>query len=250
MKTFYLQFVLKSDAAFGRGDGVAGAIDNEVQHDDLGCPFLNGKEIKGILAQECAGVLAGLPEEKRSHWKKSAKRLFGQAGSSEEDSAWMAIGDARLPEDLTAALRWDRDKVLEKARQANPEQFEVQKQELMNEFRTQVLESITTVRQQTAMDEETGVAKDHSLRVTRMIIRETPFAARLDYCPLGGYTPGELAKFESDDLALLAACVAAFRRAGAGRNRGHGRLVAELQDERQKPIQKQYLQKFAQEVRR
>jgi len=35
-----LKFMLKTDTTFGRGDGVAGLIDSEVQHDEFGLPFL------------------------------------------------------------------------------------------------------------------------------------------------------------------------------------------------------------------
>ncbi len=248
MKTLHLRFVLKSDASFGRGDGLAGLVDSEVQHDDLGCPFLNGKEIKGILAQECAGVLAGLPAAKKPRWEKAAARLFGRPGSALEDTAWLVFGDARLPDDLRARLAWDRDRWLEQQRKLLDKQFDERKQSLLADFRAQVLETLTTIRQQTAIEEKTGVAKDHSLRATRVVIREAPFVARLEYRPSGELPAGELQAAEADDLALLAACVAAFRRAGSGRNRGRGKLQAELLDEENQAMQSAYLQRFIQEV--
>lgn len=241
MKAFFLKIVLKSDAAFGRGDGIAGIIDNEVQHDELGCPYLSGKEIKGILAEECAGILAALKSSLHDRWYASAARLFGQAGSLQGDEACLMIGDARLPDDLRSALAWDLNQRLETIRKDDPD-YEQRKRNKMNKFRTQTLNSLTSVRQQTAMDEKTGAAKDHSLRATRVVIRNTPFVARLDY------RQAESEAEQSDDLALLAACVAAFRRAGAGRNRGMGRLIAELEDDQGIPIQKDYLEKFVQEV--
>lgn len=249
MKTLYLQINLLSDAAFGRGDGVAGAIDSEVQHDALGCPYLNGKEIKGILAQECAAILASLPVIKRKRWYTSAQRLFGQAGSTIDELAWLAVGDARLPEDLTARLEWERAKILKDLEQYKWENLEQRKKQAENYFRIQTLEMLTAVRQQTALDEITGVAKDHSLRTKRVVIRKTPLTAKLDYQPRGNFASESLTEYEKVDFSLLAACTAAFRRAGAGRNRGLGSLVAELQDTGRASVQKTYLQAFLQEVR-
>jgi len=40
MKVLTLTLQLKSDATFGRGEGVAGWVDVEVQHDPYGLPFL------------------------------------------------------------------------------------------------------------------------------------------------------------------------------------------------------------------
>ena len=36
MTRYILKIKLESEAAFGRGDGVAGLVDAEVQHDDYG----------------------------------------------------------------------------------------------------------------------------------------------------------------------------------------------------------------------
>jgi CRISPR/Cas system CSM-associated protein Csm3 (group 7 of RAMP superfamily) len=205
MKAYILKFVLESDATFGRGDGVAGVVDVEVQHDEWGCPYLGGRSLKGLLVCECAEILAALPEAIRPRWERAAQRLFGNPGSTLEDNALLFTGDARLPDDLCAAIAQD-----------------VQGGKVRRE---EVVESLTALRRQTAMD-ESGVPKEHTLRTMRVILRETPFEARLRFAE----TPNE------DDLALLAACVKAFRRAGTGRNRGRGRLRAELLDASHQPI--------------
>lgn len=86
--------------------------------------------------------------------------------------------------------------------------------------RQDVLETLTTLRRQTAMDAESGAPQKETLRTVRVILRETPFIARLDFFeePVEG------------DLACLSACVKALRRAGSDRNRGRGALRAELYD--------------------
>jgi hypothetical protein len=205
MKAYILKFVLKSDATFGRGDGVAGMVDVEVQHDEWGCPYLGGRALKGLLVCECAEILAALPEAIMPRWEGAAQRLFGNPGSSLEDNALLSIGDACLPADLRLAIAQD-----------------VQRGKIRRE---EVLESLTALRRQTAMD-ESGVPQEHTLRTMRVILREISFEAELRFAE----GPTE------DDLALLAACIKAFRRAGTGRNRGRGRLQAKLLDANRQPV--------------
>lgn len=203
MRTLWLKFTLQSDATFGRGDGLAGVLNTEVQHDQYGLPYLSGKTLKGLLCAECAEVLHALQmaaPQNHEAWHVSAGRLFGKAGSTHAEMADLHVGDAQLPEDLRLAIM---DQV---------DSGELTRQE--------VLELLTTIRRQSAIDAETGAPKQDTLRAARVIVRETPFEARLDFT------------MEPDDinLTLLAACVKAFRRAGTERHRGRGRLTAELFD--------------------
>ena len=213
MSTYILRFVLESDAIFGRGDGVAGVVDIEVQHDEWGCPYLGGRSLKGLLVNECAEIWAALPEHIRPRWEQAAQRLFGNPGSTVEDSALLAIGNAQLPADLRRAIVRD-----------------IRRGRIMP---AEVLESITALRRQTAMD-KSGVPLEHTLRTMRVILRGTPFEAKLFFAE----EPTE------DDLALLATCAKAFRRAGTGRNRGRGRLKAELLDASRQPITDKYFAIF------
>ena len=213
MSTYILRFVLESDAAFGRGDGVAGVVDAEVQNDEYGCPYLGGRSLKGLLVNECSEIWATLPENVRCRWDKSAQRLFGNPGSGLDDGASLDIGDAQLPADLRSAIIQD----IQNAKMAY--QNEAERKQIEAKMCKDVLESITALRHQTSID-ETGVAREHTLRTIRVILRKTPFEAELHF---------RREPFE-DDLALLAACIKAFRRAGTARNRGLGRLSAEILD--------------------
>lgn len=215
MCTYFLRFVLKSDATFGRGDGVAGLVDTEVQHDEYGCPYLGGRALKGLLVNECADLRAALPDTIRPRWEEAAQHLFGSPGSTLGDNALLSISDAQLPEDLRRAI------VRDVVREQNPVK------------REEILETLTVLRRQTAID-ESGVAKEGSLRTLRMILRETPFEATLHFTE----------EPTDDDLALLAACIKAFRRAGTGLTRGRGRLTAELLNSSRQPITKEFFEKF------
>jgi hypothetical protein len=227
MESYWICFTLESDATFGRGEGVAGLVDQEVDHDSLGLPYLKGRTLKGLLNEECANILFALEggRDNVERWLEPAQRLLGSPGSRTEDAAWLHIGPARLPADL----RHEVHKIVrDPAAAIKP---------------PDVLDSLTAIRHQTAVDEATGAPDRGTLRAMRVVLRQTPFEARLTF-PCGS---------QPEDLELLAACTVALRRAGTGRNRGRGRLRATLHaDDNGQPgkdITKDQLQAFAQEVR-
>jgi len=213
MSNYLLEFRLESDATFGRGDGVAGAVDAEVQHDELGCPYLGGRALKGLLVQECADILAALPPPVRPQWEKAAAHIFGRPGSTLDDGAIMLVGNAELPVDLRQAIERD-----------------IKRGHLR---RPQVLESLTALRTRTAM-EQSGTPKPGSLRTFRVVLRGARFEAALQFAE----------KPTEDDLAMLAACVKAFRSAGTAAHRGSGRLEAHLLNVKGERIEDQYFAKF------
>lgn len=204
MRTFYLQLKLKSDATFGRGDGVAGLVDVEVEHDRYGLPFLRGRTLKGLLVEECANIFYALERQKKifedDDWHKAAQFLFGRPGSELNDDGEMFVGDARLPDDLRRAIA-----------------YAVEKGKPMRLTPLEVLDSMTAIRRQTAMT-VAGAPVKGSLRSMRVVLRETVFEAELTFHT----TPSDKQE------ALLAACIASLRRVGTGRNRGRGRVECHL----------------------
>jgi CRISPR/Cas system CSM-associated protein Csm3 (group 7 of RAMP superfamily) len=214
MSLYQLQIELLSDTTFGRGDGVAGLIDQEVEHDANGFPYLRGRTLKGLLSEECDNLVAVINDaERRKHWQSIAAQLFGVPGSTLDTIALMHVGDACLPEDLRHAIA----------------------QEIINENLTpaNVLDSLTTVRRQTAIATDTGVADPNSLRSGRVVLRNLVFTAYLFF----DAAPGE------DILALLSAGAAALRRIGSGRNRGRGHVKCTIWDG-ENPLDAQHLQRF------
>lgn len=208
MEQYRLRFQLKSDATFGRGDGVPGVVDQEVEHDEYGLPFLRGRTLKGLLVEECTNILYALSRinpDLANQYEKVADQMFGDAGSRLERVTALRVGDARLPN----ALRESVQQAVTNGSLTAPE----------------VLRSLTDVRRQTAMD-ETGKPEPHSLRASRVILRETVFVAPLEL----EFAAGASTEEQKRAKALLAACVKAFHRAGVNRNRGAGRLTATLQD--------------------
>jgi hypothetical protein len=204
MTEYWITFKLLSDATFGRGEGIAGLLDREVEHDAYGLPFLRGRTLKGLISEEADNIRYALGRMNVLDPQLEEARLFlfGKGGSAVEDSSRIRFGNAELP-------AYVRSAVIEQAQSDNASQ------------RLRVLESLTTVRRQTAIEEageRYGVPVEGSLRTMRTILRQTPFEARL-------VSERDL---NPTELGLLAVSVMAFRRAGTGRNRGRGRLEADL----------------------
>ncbi len=187
-----LRFTLKSDATFGRGDGVAGLVDEEIEYDArTGLPYLRGRTLKGLLVEECANIAFALGDP---DWLvKAARDLFGNPGSQLGDDGLLHVGDARLPALLREAIETDVSAGRLSA--------------------VDILEALTAIRRQTAMSEDGAPVKE-SLRNMRVLLREITLFADL-------YTEAPL---DEPQRALLTACIMGLRRAGTGRNRGRGRL--------------------------
>ncbi|MCB0174066.1 MAG: RAMP superfamily protein [Anaerolineae bacterium] len=208
MELYKLRLELQSETTFGRGDGLAGVVDREVEHDPFGLPYLRGRTLKGLLAEECANMLYVLKQQQprlEQKYMPVAARLFGQPGSGLEQDVYLYFGDAVLPHDLRLAV------------QAEVEQNHIS--------RLDVLEALTDIRRQTAVD-ETGVPDPHSLRSMRVILPELFFEADLIFTE----TP------TPEAINLLNLCAMALRRAGTGRNRGRGRIKATLFDPHKQPV--------------
>lgn len=215
----YLHLKLKSDATFGRGDGIPGVVDEEVEHDsNTGLPFLRGKTLKGLLTEECANLLYALqaskPDLVKNKLEEAANYLFGQGGSGLHSQGHLRISAARLPESLRRAV-----------------EYEIQTNGLTS---SQVLESLTAIRRQTAIEAQTGSAEIGSLRAIRVILRETEFVSELSQ-------PDAVS---NEALPLLAACAQMLHRAGTSRNRGRGRLRAWLANEEGENISQGHLEAF------
>lgn len=192
MPEYYLTVALRSDTTFGRGEGLAGLVDVEIEHDPHGWPFIGGRALKGLLVEEWANLRFALGAG--TTWDDAATHLFGTSGAAlGPGAAQMHVGAATLPPDLRAA-------VADAKLPTSP---------------AEVLAALTTIRRQTSTQAETGAPEEGSLRAMRVLLRGTPLLARLDFT-LG---PDERA------LALLAACALAVRRGGTARNRGRGRLA-------------------------
>ena len=192
-----IRLTLRSAATFGRGDGLAGLVDREIEHDTNGLPFLRGKTLKGLLLESAENVVYALEGGKSGDWAKSKEELFGRPGRGTAERGGLHISDARLPAGLRAELL--------KAKELKA---------------SDVLYSLTGIRRQTAMNPEGG-PEHASLRSMRVLLPGVMLEAEVHF----DNEPTEI------QLQLLTAAVLDMRRGGTGRNRGRGHFEALLDDE-------------------
>jgi hypothetical protein len=218
----FIRLTLKSDATFGLGEGVAGLVDEEIEHDfETGLPFLRGRTLKGLLVEECSNILYSLERQNNgalAKIKSAAKFLFGCPGSTIGDLAGMHVGPARLPPEL----RWAVETQINQKKLTAAE----------------VIDSLTSIRYQTAVNEGTGAPEKGSLRSLRVVLRDISFTAALTFDD----EPKQCAK------GLLAGCALSLRRAGVGRNRGRGRLKARLLNDKNEDVTQKYFSYFQETI--
>ncbi|MCA0350438.1 MAG: RAMP superfamily CRISPR-associated protein [Chloroflexi bacterium] len=190
MSLYYLKIELKSDATFGRGDGIAGLVDVEVEQDCFGLPYLRGRTLKGLWREECENLIAIHPNGK--FLQHECNKLFGIGGSITDASGLLYVGDACLPDLVRVAIQQAH---------LNPHE---------------VLTSLTGVRRQTKIDDK-GIADAYTLRAMRVILRTTTFISPIT-CP---------ALSQAQESILLAGCYA-LRHLGTSRNRGRGEVQCRL----------------------
>ncbi len=222
MKKIKLTIELLSDTCLGSGGGLAGLVDQELLYDSLGFPMANGKTVKGWLVEACADILAGLDKQSTEVLKESADRLFGKPGDG-LDETLLFIGDAHFLDEIREQEAQEFEDTKRRWSQDMPaDQYEAVNRNIVNYYNKKVKlnkESYSRIRYQTAI-EDTGVAKDGSLRAIRVINRGNTLVSELQY--FGSE------ENERNDFALLCAVVSCVRRIGLNRTRGLGRVKCSL----------------------
>ncbi len=226
-ENMFIKIELLTAAMPGRGDGVAGLVDFEVEHDgETGLPFIKSRTIKGMLVEECANILHALkaqraPEE--SQWHDSAGFLFGKPGSFLTGSAQVQFGAAQLHHELRDAVKYAQSLDGNSTKSG----FRMDK--------AAILEAAPGIRRRSSINTETGCPEDRSLRSARLVLRGLTFYSAVF--------------FESEpsarSLALLSASIRALRHLGSSRNRGLGVCDCQLLDKEFRDAGKMHLTEFA-----
>jgi hypothetical protein len=199
----FIQIELLSDTTFSRGEGTAGIVDVEVEHDELGLPFLGGKALRGLLHDSWLSM-----RQSFSELIPSADRIFGiQADAG--DQSILRIGDAVVDDEtrkwVEVAENRPHDRVTP----------------------NMVMQALTTIRHQTAEERTTGAPAETTLRSVRVVIRTLKLQAPLHWMD----SPSD------QDLRCLVLTLLATRHAGLGRNRGKGHIRLTLNGDSAKTIQ-------------
>jgi hypothetical protein len=189
----YIRIELLSDTTFSRGECTAGVVDVDVDHDDLGLPFLGGKALRGLLHDSWLSMAPSFKAYKELQY--SAERILGKdfdlAGSS-----ILRIGDAVVDAETR---RWI-------------EGAEYRKEKPVSS--SMVLQALTDIRYQTAEERKTGAPAKTTLRSVRVLLRTLTLDSPLCW----------LDNPSTADYCCLALMLLATRHAGLGRNRGRGHI--------------------------
>lgn len=185
---------LLSDTAFGNGETTPGEVDIEVEHDDLGLPFLGGKALHGLLRDTWLSMAHVFPD-----LEAAAVELLGPPADLAERSI-LGVGDAVLDSDTHAWVRFAVEREHSTIRPGD------------------ILHALTDVRLQTSEDRSTGGPARTTLRSSRVILRGLRLEAPLRW----------LAEPSQEHLRVLALAALGTRHAGLGRNRGRGHVALAL----------------------
>lgn len=191
---------LLSDTTFGRGGGVPGVVDVEIEHDQYGLPMLGGKALRGLLRDSWLSMQAHFPE-----LAGAARRVLGPHGDLNETGI-LRIGDATVEESARAFFM----AAVEREHHPLPA--------------ATVLEALTEIRMQTAENRRTGAPALTTLRTTRVALRGLKLESSLFW----------LEEPDVSDRRCLALAALATRHGGLGRNRGRGHLRITLDGELEK----------------
>lgn len=206
MPEFRLQLELLSPTLVGSGEGFGAVIDADVVFDDLGLPYIPARRIKGCL-REAAETVEQMLAAAGISFDLNIAETFGVIGT---DTGVVTFANLTLAEYVANAIWLDH---------------------LMKQYGTllspeAVLEVFTELRQQTAIDDEIGIAQKHSLRTVRVLTPGLTFV-------------GEV-RIDSPDPAVvdtLALACLNLRRIGTKRNRGYGDVACCLIDpESENPV--------------
>jgi len=196
-----LTIELLSETTFSRGEGTAGVVDVEIDHDDVGLPRIGGKVVHGLLRDAWLSMARHFP----TMLAGAAPRVLGPIGDLAETSI-LRIGDAQLPEDVR---QWARFAVERKDHPLSPEQ---------------VLSTLTDIRRQTAQSRITGSPEATTLRSSRVALRTLRFEA-FEAALTWLKPPG------INEIWVLALSALGVRHGGLGRNRGRGFLRVTLNND-------------------
>lgn len=205
--TLELRLELLSDAAPGSGAG-GPLVDRDVVVDELGLPVLPGRRLKGLLREACQEVQEAFQTVGRDQWLAEAlctpEVLFGtakQAGLVNLADARLAgrtgdasVADVSAARELAAWFHWARG---QRGRFGS----------------AALLDGMTVIRSQTAIDSQAGAAQRGALRSMRLLRRGLRFAGTVT---LEATDPA----LEAQARRSVALAAAALRHLGSARSAG------------------------------
>lgn len=188
---------LKSDLCAGSGKSLGSLIDTDICYDEYGLAYIPSKRIKGLLREAFIEYMDW--SENNEKIQKIYEEFLGKEENS--NTCNLKIDNAYI--ENIDAVRNDIECVEEKYKKY------LNKQRIIN--------TNTYIRYQTAVDDETGVAIENSLRSTRVLNAGATFVANIE-CKT------------CEELELLEKCFKLITHIGTNRTRGYGEIICNLAD--------------------
>lgn len=180
-------------------------VDTDIIMDEWGLPFIPAKRFRGVLYESALEVIEILEGIKESTYvtKSNLNSIFNQ--SENESATYLMIDDFKISgyESIIKEIRG----------------LHVLYPNLIN--KNTIREVFTSIRYQTAIDEETGVAKQGSLRNMRVV----------DKLPLTFEGDIHIKNGEDMHQDIIALALQNLSSIGYKRNRGYGRIICTIENQ-------------------
>ena len=191
-----LQIELKSDLCAGSGESLGSLIDTDICYDRYGFPYIPSKRLKGLIRESFIEYMDWSNNEKL---KTIKQELFGvensrNSGNLKVDNAYFENID-KIEDDI--------------------ENIDKKYKKYLTKQR--IVELNTDIRYQTAVDDATGVAKENSLRSTRILEKGNIFNSIIE-CD------------NQEEIEILERCVKLITNIGNNRTRGLGEVKCYIID--------------------
>lgn len=207
-----LQIKLKSDLCAGSGEGLGSLIDTDICYDNYGLAYIPSKRLKGLIKEAFIEYSDWAKNETNTEmFDRISKELFGIEDSN--NSCNLKIDNAYLQ---------NIDKIEDEIQRIEGRyQKYVSKQRIIN--------LNTDIRYQTAVEQESGVAKENSLRSVRVLEAGNIFEAILE-CET------------EEELEIIKKCIKLVTHMGNNRTRGFGEIECNIRDVQEEREEKQEYQ--------
>ena len=193
-----LQIELKSDLCAGSGESLGSLIDTDICYDEYGFPYIPSKRLKGLIKE---AFIEYMDCKKDESLIKVKEELFGTEDS--RDSGNLRIDNAYLKN--ISSIENDIENIEEQYKKYLSKQ--------------RIVELNTNIRYQTAVDEESGVAKENSLRSIRVLETGNVFEAFIE-CD------------KEVEEKILEKCIKLLTHMGNNRTRGLGEIKCSIIDDK------------------
>ena len=193
-----LQIELKSDLCAGSGESLGSLIDTDICYDEYGFPYIPSKRLKGLIKE---AFIEYMDWKKDESLIKVKEELFGTEDS--RDSGNLRIDNAYLKN--ISSIENDIENIEEQYKKYLGKQ--------------RIVELNTDIRYQTAVDEESGVAKENSLRSIRVLESGNVYEAFIE-CD------------KEVEEKILEKCIKLLTHMGNNRTRGLGEIKCSIIDDK------------------